>query len=220
LDPPLTLVLDEAALICPIPLDKWTADMGGRNITIHIAVQSRAQLRHRWGDTGAAAILNNAATLLVFGGGRDTDDLTVYSTLTGHRTEHLPTQPTRRLGRNDQPVGGGVQRVPVLTPAQIAQLEPGRVVIFRRGMPPALGTVDMAWNRRDVRAAARTHRRTTRRAERQANRAVRRAAWVLRRASIRKLINDIHELPVSWTGRVPKGRVHAYLTDEPTHPDT
>jgi type IV secretion system protein VirD4 len=30
LDPPLTLALDEAALICPIPLDNWTADMGGR----------------------------------------------------------------------------------------------------------------------------------------------------------------------------------------------
>ena len=60
LDPPLTLVLDEAALICPIPLDEWTADMGGRNITMHIAAQSRAQLRKRWQDTGAAAILNNA----------------------------------------------------------------------------------------------------------------------------------------------------------------
>jgi type IV secretory pathway TraG/TraD family ATPase VirD4 len=29
LDPQLTLVLDEAALICLIPLDRWTADMGG-----------------------------------------------------------------------------------------------------------------------------------------------------------------------------------------------
>jgi type IV secretory pathway TraG/TraD family ATPase VirD4 len=57
LDPPLTLALDEAALICPVPLDNWTADMGGRGVTIHIAVQSRAQLRVRWGDTGAAAIL-------------------------------------------------------------------------------------------------------------------------------------------------------------------
>ena len=51
LDPPLTLALDEAALICPVPLDQWTADMGGRGVTIHIAVQSRAQLRQRWGDT-------------------------------------------------------------------------------------------------------------------------------------------------------------------------
>lgn len=62
LDPPLTLALDEAALICPVPLDRWTADMGGRAITIHIGAQSRAQLRQRWGADGAAAILNNTAT--------------------------------------------------------------------------------------------------------------------------------------------------------------
>ncbi len=34
LDPPLTLALDEAALICPVPLHQWTADMGGRGVTI------------------------------------------------------------------------------------------------------------------------------------------------------------------------------------------
>src|SRR6266498_240083 len=91
LDPPLTLALDEAALICPIPLDSWSADMGGRNVTIHIAVQSRAQIRKRWGDTGAAAILNNAATLLIFGGTRDVEDLTAYSVLAGERHERAQT---------------------------------------------------------------------------------------------------------------------------------
>jgi len=71
LDPPLTIALDEAAMVCPVPLDRWSADMGGRGITIHVSIQSRAQLRQRWGDTGAAAILNNAATLLIYGGTRD-----------------------------------------------------------------------------------------------------------------------------------------------------
>src|SRR3954451_7399546 len=32
LDPPLRLALDEAALICPVPLESWTADMGGRGV--------------------------------------------------------------------------------------------------------------------------------------------------------------------------------------------
>jgi hypothetical protein len=54
LDPPLTIALDEAALVCPVPLDRWTADMGGRNITIHISVQSRAQLR-QWSAHWTAA---------------------------------------------------------------------------------------------------------------------------------------------------------------------
>ncbi|MGQ0847185.1 MAG: type IV secretory system conjugative DNA transfer family protein [Sporichthyaceae bacterium] len=150
LDPPLTLALDEAALICPVPLDNWTADMGGRNVTIHIAVQSRAQLRQRWGDSGAAAILNNAATILVFGGTRDRDDLTAWSVLTGERLEKVVTRDSR--GRISST---STRRVPVLSPADIAQLPAGYVLVKRRGMPPALGTVEMAWKRRDVRAAAR-----------------------------------------------------------------
>lgn len=137
LDPPLTLALDEAALICPVPLDQWTADMGGRGVTIHIAVQSRAQLEQRWGRQGAAAILNNAATVLVFGGTRDPDDLTAWSMLSGERVDY-------ELGL-----------VPVLSPAQIAQLPERRVLIIRRATPAAVGTVRMAWKRRDVRAARR-----------------------------------------------------------------
>lgn len=140
LDPPLTLALDEAALICPVPLDNWTADMGGRGITIHIAAQSRAQLRQRWGPDGAAAILNNAGTLLVFGGTRDPEDLTAWSMLSGDRTEPNLTV-----------------RVPVLSPAQVSQLPDRRVLVIKRSMPAAVGVVRMAWRRRDVRQAGRTH---------------------------------------------------------------
>jgi hypothetical protein len=137
LDPPLTLALDEAALICPVPLDQWTADMGGRGVTIHIAVQSRAQLEQRWGREGAAAILNNAGTVLVYGGTRDPHDLDAWTKLAGERVDEY-------LGL-----------VPVLSPAQIAQLPERRVLIIRRATPAAVGTVRMAWRRRDVRRAQR-----------------------------------------------------------------
>jgi type IV secretion system protein VirD4 len=157
LDPPLTLALDEAALICPIPLDNWTADMGGRGVTIHLAAQSRAQLRQRWGDTGAAAILNNAATILIYGGTRDPDDLAAYSTLTGERDEEVLTH-----DEYANLTAVTTRRVPVLSPAQIAQLPARRVVIIRRGMPPAIGTVRMAWKRGDVRAARRAMHRLAR----------------------------------------------------------
>jgi type IV secretion system protein VirD4 len=150
LDPPLTLALDEAALICPIPLDNWTADMGGRNVTIHIAAQSRAQLRQRWGDTGAAAILNNAATLLIYGGTRDPEDLGAYSTLTGERDEKVDT-----FDLTGQRTTSTTRRVPVLSAGQIAQLPARRVVVIRRGMAPAVGRVRMAWRRHDVRAEQR-----------------------------------------------------------------
>jgi type IV secretion system protein VirD4 len=140
LDPPLTLVLDEAALICPIPLDEWTADMGGRNVTIHIAAQSRPQLRKRWGHDGAAAILNNAASVVIFGGTRDPDDLQAYSTLAGEREERIVTR-----DHTGKVLSETTHRVPVLTPAQIAQLKAGRVLVIRRGMPPVIGKVTMAW---------------------------------------------------------------------------
>jgi type IV secretory pathway TraG/TraD family ATPase VirD4 len=172
LDPPLTLALDEAALICPIPLDNWTADMGGRNVTIHIAAQSRAQLRQRWGDTGAAAILNNAATLLIYGGTRDPDDLTAYSTLAGERDEHVFTH-----DETGQLHATTTRRVPVLSAAQIAQLPARRVLVIRRGMPPAIGRVQMAWTRPDVRATQQATRRTQR-AHRRATQLAMAKAWL------------------------------------------
>ena len=99
LDPPLTLVLDEAALISPVPLDSWTADMGGRGVTILAAFQSRAQLLARWGEHAAATILNNTSAVMVFGGTRDRDDLQFWSTLTGERDERIVTTRPARPGR-------------------------------------------------------------------------------------------------------------------------
>lgn len=154
LDPPLTLALDEAALISPVPLESWTADMGGRGVTIIAAFQSRAQLIARWGETGAAIILNNSASIMVFGGTRDRDDLDYWSKLAGDRDEQVET--TDDHGRV---TSRSVRKVPVLAPAQLANLPAGRVVMFRRGMAPAIGRPQMAWRRRDVRAQGRADRR-------------------------------------------------------------
>jgi len=157
LDPPLSLDLDEAALICPIPLDKWTSDMGGRNITIRIAVQSRPQLRQRWGHDGAAAIMNNAASLVIFGGTRDAADLEAYSVLAGQREQRVITR-----DRAGKLISESTERVPVLTPAQIAQLPKGRVLVIRRDLPPVIGRVEQARKRPDVRAIKRRNRRAAR----------------------------------------------------------
>jgi type IV secretory pathway TraG/TraD family ATPase VirD4 len=173
LDPPLTLNLDEAAIICPIPLDKWSSDMGGRGVTIHIAAQSRPQLRQRWGQDGAAAILNNAAALVIYGGTRDAEDLQAYSTLAGEREERVQTRDHTGRVMSETP-----QRVPVFTPAQIAQLPRGRVLLISRDMAPVIGKVEMAWQRRDVRTLFRARRRAAR-AEKRA------AVWRHRREVLR-----------------------------------
>lgn len=148
LDPALTLALDEAALICPVPIDRWTADMGGRNITIHVAAQSLAQLRQRWGKDGADTILTNSATLLVFGGARAADDLAALTSLSGERDEVVETRDASGTVTSTT-----TRRVPVLSPSQLAHLPFGKVMLIRRGMPASIGRVTMAWARPDVRRA-------------------------------------------------------------------
>jgi hypothetical protein len=179
LDPPLSLDLDEAALICPIPLDKWTSDMGGRNITIRIAVQSRPQLRQRWGHDGAAAITNNAASLVIFGGTRDAADLEAYAVLAGQREQRVVTR-----DRAGKVISESSERVPVLTPAQIAQLPKGRVLVIRRDLPPVVGRVEQARKRSDVRGVKRRNRRAAR-AEKRAQ------VWGHRAEVARRLARDL-----------------------------
>lgn len=150
LDPPLGLFLDEAALISPVPLESWTADMGGRGVNIVAAFQSRAQMLARWGEHGAATILNNTAGLMIFGGTRDKADLEFWSALAGDRDERVATTDER-----GKVTSRSVRKIPVLAPAQIANLPAGRVVVIRRGIAPVIGRARMAWKRRDVRRRAR-----------------------------------------------------------------
>lgn len=147
LDPPLRLCLDEAALLAP-PLEDWTADMGGRGVTIFASFQSRAQLLSRWSEAQAAEILNNAALILLFGGTNDKDDLQFWSLRAGDRDE-----PQINYDKNGGVTSRTTRKAPVLAPAQLAQLPEGRVVIFRRGMPPVVAKAAMAYKRRDVREA-------------------------------------------------------------------
>ncbi|MCF7553770.1 type IV secretory system conjugative DNA transfer family protein [Pseudonocardia sp. WMMC193] len=168
LDPGLRLALDEAALICPVPLEAWTADMGGRGVTILIVVQSRAQLLARYGEHGAATILNNAGAVMVFGGTRDREDLQFWSTLTGERDE-----PADTLDPRGRTAARTTRKTPVLAPAQIANLPTGKVLVIRRGIPPVVGRAQMAWRRRDLRWARFCERRP-----RTATRLVGLAGWL------------------------------------------
>lgn len=172
LDPYLTLVLDEAPLICPVPLDRWTADAGGRGIPIHIAAQSRTQLFSKWGEFDARTMWSNAAVKLIFGGIDDERELQAFAELCGYVDED--TEST-----SESPTGSGtttsVRRVPVMPPERIRGLRQWRVLMIRRGMAPTIGRIVPVWTRRDVRAARRVARRASRTG-------VRRIRWPARRA--------------------------------------
>jgi len=153
LDPPLTLALDEAARIAPVPLPDWTGDAGGSGVSIIAAFQSRADVIDRWGATGAAKVINNAGAILLFGGTKDDADLDAWSKLAGERDEPVTT-----TDASGHITSRTVRRVPVLPPSQLANLPRGRIVVFTRGMAMVIGRVQMAWQRRDVRTQARAAR--------------------------------------------------------------
>lgn len=138
LDPPMTLLLDEAPLTCgPIPLQDWTSDMGGRGCTLHIAAQSPAQLRDVWGHERAEAILGNAATVMVFGGLKTARSLDDLSTLCGTRMMALDPDDVRPQ--------------PVMTAQQISALPTGTALVLRNSLPPVIGRAPMIWDRRTPR---------------------------------------------------------------------
>src|SRR6266508_2735355 len=149
LDPALTMCLDEIALVCPTPLDRWMAELRKRSIVIHAACQGLGQLRQRWGDNGASMILNSAAAVLVFGGCKDAKDLALFGDLAGHREETVHTRDAH--GRI---TSTSTRLVPVIAPAMLAGLPNHRALLVRRGMPVALVRTPVAWRRRDVKRAA------------------------------------------------------------------
>jgi hypothetical protein len=92
--------------------------------------------------------------------------------------------------------------VPVFTPAQIAQLPRGRVLLILRGLPPVIGKVKMAWKRPDVKAVKRANRRTIRADKRQVvwghRREVARRAWATFKAAVLEMAEDIARAAGEW----------------------
>lgn len=150
IDPTLALFLDEAGRAAPVPLDDWTGDAGGSGILIVCAFQSLADIRGRWGEDGAAKILNNATAVVLYGGTKDARDLQLWTGLAGQREEVVKT-----YGAHGRVVSRTTRQVDVLTPAQLSNLPEWRAVVFRRGMAPVIGRPPMSWNRRDAKAADR-----------------------------------------------------------------
>ncbi|MDI6101890.1 TraM recognition domain-containing protein [Actinoplanes sp. NEAU-A12] len=148
LDPGLTLALDEVALVCPTPLDKWMAELRKRSIVIHAACQGLGQLRARWGADGASMILNSAAAVLVYGGCKDAADLRAFADLAGDRDEVTETRDAA-----GKVTSTSTRPVPVIAPAMLAGLPAFHAMLIRRGMRVVLVRTPIVWKRRDVRRA-------------------------------------------------------------------
>jgi type IV secretory pathway TraG/TraD family ATPase VirD4 len=193
LDPYLTLVLDEAPLICPVPLDRWTADAGGRGIPIHIAAQSRTQLFSKWGEFDARTMWSNAAVKLIFGGIDDERELQAFAELCGYVDEDTEATSESATGTGTTT---SVRRVPVMPPERIRGLKQWRALVIRRGMAPTVGRIVPVWTRRDVRAARRAERRAERQATRRTSRPTRRRRGNALEEAVRPVVTPPVSAPV------------------------
>jgi type IV secretory pathway TraG/TraD family ATPase VirD4 len=82
---PLTLALDEAATIVPVPLHKWTSVAAGYNITVIAGIQALSQLSARWGEHDAKTIRTNFTVKVIGGGFTDDAELEALSAVCGMR---------------------------------------------------------------------------------------------------------------------------------------
>jgi type IV secretion system protein VirD4 len=134
LDPFLTMLLDECAVTVKLPLDRWTADMGGRGIAMHMTVQSLSQLEQTWGAAGAGTLKGNIGSLIIFGGGKDADELEMVSKLCGDRWRRVITEDTKILARIAGVQRGEWEKVRVLTAADLMNLDPLQAAVLVRNL--------------------------------------------------------------------------------------
>ncbi|SEF78350.1 TraM recognition site of TraD and TraG [Thermomonospora echinospora] len=139
LDPPLVVVLDEAANICRIAdLPELYSHLGSRGIIPVTILQSYEQGVTVWGEPGMAALWG-AATRKLIGAGTDSPRLARdLATLTGQHDVPIRSL-TYTDGRASEQLS--LRRQDILEPAAIRALPPGTALLLATGGTPALLTL-------------------------------------------------------------------------------
>jgi type IV secretion system protein VirD4 len=134
LDPPLLVVLDEAAHIAPLPeLDALAATCASHGIQLVTIWQDLAQVRGRYG-TRAATVLNNHRAKLFLPGIADPDTLDYASRLVGDEEVTQPSITRDPTGRRSTTSTTGPRRL--LPPEELRCLPRGQAVLVYGTLPP------------------------------------------------------------------------------------
>ncbi|MFC7597585.1 type IV secretory system conjugative DNA transfer family protein [Terrabacter sp. GCM10028922] len=145
LDPPLSMVLDEAANY-PLPsLASLMSDGGGSGIATTVVLQSLAQARAVWGEHAASAIWDAAIVKIILGGGSNARDLEDLSKLIGTRQREVISRSIGGDGRKS--TSSSTSEVPILEPARLRTLPFGTSVLLLRSARPIALTMQ-PWHQR------------------------------------------------------------------------
>jgi type IV secretion system protein VirD4 len=161
LDPPLLLVLDEAANIAPIrDLDALASTGAGLGIQLVTVCQDLAQFATRYGADRARTIANNHRAKLALSGVSDLGTLDLLSGLAGEQAvQEQSLTADLRDGRRTRSTSQAYRR---LAPAdEIRRIQPGTALLVYGHLPPARVRLrpwyaDRRLRRRALIAAART----------------------------------------------------------------
>ncbi len=135
LDPPLLVVLDEAANIAPLKeLDGLAATCAGHGVQLVTVWQDLAQVRARYGER-AATVVNNHRAKLFLPGIADPGTLDFASHLAGD--QDLATPSVTRGARGERTVTTSSQVRRLLPPDTLRRLPKGSAVLLYGALPPA-----------------------------------------------------------------------------------
>jgi type IV secretion system protein VirD4 len=134
LDPPLLLLLDEAANIAPIPdLDEIASSGAGQGVQLLSIFQDMAQVKARYGGR-AATIINNHRAKLFGTGVSDLETLSYVSRVVGPGQFAQKTRNTQR-GQSSTTEGKTYRD---LAPASVVRgRDPGTALLVYGHLPPA-----------------------------------------------------------------------------------
>ncbi len=152
LDPPLLVVLDEAANIAPLAeLDVLASIAAGHGVQLLTVWQDFAQIEARYAGR-AATVVNNHRAKLVCSGVGDPATLEHFSRLIGDAEELVGSTSIDADGRRSRSVSPVARR---LVPAdRIRRLAPGEAVLVYGHLPPARIALRPAHLDRRLRALA------------------------------------------------------------------
>lgn len=135
LDPPLLVVLDEAANIAPLrDLDGLAATCAGHGIQLVTVWQDLAQVRARYGERGATVVNNHRAKLFL-PGIADPATLEFASQLAGTEDRAMPSVTYGARGERTVTTATSVRRL--LPPDALRRMPPGSAVLLYGSLPPA-----------------------------------------------------------------------------------
>jgi type IV secretion system protein VirD4 len=134
IDPPLLVLLDEVAKLCPgLPVPSLLGDSGGRGVTMVIACQGLAQLEDCWGEAAVRSMLDTTTQVCV-SGIKDPQTLKMASEICDTATYQVRGK------------AGETADYPVATQGMISRVPKRRALVLRGGYAPVIAHLPMVWH--------------------------------------------------------------------------